>query len=769
MRHLVLMRGGQGAGKSTFIKENNLEQYTLSADSIRLLFQSPIMTSEGKSGISAMNDGRVWKLLFELLEERMKRGEFTIIDATHSKREQISRYRKLAQKYRYRVSVVDMSDIPLETLLEQNRMRPEYKFVPEHVIMNAHARMTTEKVPNWVNVIKPHEFKEEVANFFDAIDFSEWNKIHHIGDIHGSYTALIDYFEKTNHTIIDIDGQKVPLLKEDELYIFLGDYLDRGLENAEVLKFLLNIKNNKNIILLEGNHEIWMWYWANDEVDEIRSRDFINFTMPELDKARIDKKEVRQLYRKLRQIAYYTHNFKTVVVTHGGLSNLPENSFMYLATEQFIKGVGDYNIDVDYAWEQNVYDDWGEELESNPMMDYRDGKLSFVEADTNWYQIHGHRNIFRLPVQASKNSFNLEGQVESGGYLRVVVLSDEGFETFETKNTVFQIKNGHTPSIDEKDFTPDNFLEYLRNHDLIKESVLEDNISSFNFTRKAFTDKKWDDINIKARGLFINTNTKEIVSRSYNKFFNIGERSFTKVSSLADNLVFPVSVYNKANGYLGTVGYNNETDNLVFTSKSQTSGSHAEWLKDLFYKTFSDIDVMFIAYYLKEHNVSLVFEVVLPEEDPHIIEYKEPHLVLLDIVKRSVVYDKMPYSRVRMFGLAVGVETKKLVEKFDNWLDFYKWYRDTSENWMIKEEGYVIEDSEGFMTKMKLPYYNFWKQMRGVKDKIAKKHEDSIKGASLYTPLHNYVFSWMKEQDRTWLKETNIIEIRNKFLEESAK
>ena len=72
------------------------------------------------------------------------------------------------------------------------------------------------------------------------------------------------------------------------------------------------------------------------------------------------------------------------------------------------------------------------------------------------------------------------------------------------------------------------------------------------------------------------------------------------------------------------------------------------------------------------------------------------------------------------------------------------------------------------MTKIKLPYYNFWKQMRGLKDKIAKKHEHTVRGGSLYTSLHNKVFYWMKQQDREWLKSASIIEVRDKFYEEMS-
>lgn len=39
MRTLLLFRGAPGCGKSTYIKEHDLEKYTLSADTIRLMCQ----------------------------------------------------------------------------------------------------------------------------------------------------------------------------------------------------------------------------------------------------------------------------------------------------------------------------------------------------------------------------------------------------------------------------------------------------------------------------------------------------------------------------------------------------------------------------------------------------------------------------------------------------------------------------------------------------------------------------------------------------------
>lgn len=725
MRHLVLLRGPQGAGKSQFIIQNGLEQYTISSDKIRLLFQSPVMNEEGNYVISQSNDKKVWGLLFELLEERMKRGEFTIIDATHVKNSAINQYKELATKYRYRVTVVDFSDVSLETLLERNKNREEHKRVPEHVISTAYMRAKNEKLPSWVNVIKPEDFMKELQ--FNIVDFSHWKKIHHIGDIHGCYDVLMKYLK---------DG-----LKDDELYIFVGDLLDRGIQNAEVLKFFIEIKNKPNVIILEGNHEIHFWRWANDE--EVTSRVFINETQPQLEKANISKKEVRQLYRKLRQIVYYKYHDKTVVVTHGGIPKIPEN-FMFMATNQFIKGVGDYNLDIDYVWDTNT----SEEV----------------------YQIHGHRNIYRLPVRASKRSFNLEGQVEFGGHLRVVTLSEKGFETFEIQNDVFKVRQNEPPKfIKEEYLTMDDFLNYLRNHEYIREKQLGDNISSFNFTKKAFNKDIWDDINVKARGLFINTNTKEIVARSYNKFFNINERPSTAISNLVNQFKFPVSIYNKPNGYLGIVGYNSEKDQLVFTSKSEIStiNEFAQWFKELFYKIVDEHKIEKIKKYVKEHNVSLIFEVILPEKDPHIIEYEKDEIILLDIVKRELVYSKLPYSDVVSFAQQYGFNCKKLMFQINNWIDFYKWYCERVNNWLIKEEGYVIEDSNGFMVKLKLPYYSFWKQMRSLKDRIAKTELNLLDITLSNNQLYNKFILWAIGQNKEWLLKTDIISIRKRFIVEN--
>ena len=78
MRNLFILRGAPASGKSTWIRENELEPYTISTDGLRLMYQSPVTTVEGDRAISQNNDKQVWELLMELLERRMENGELVM-------------------------------------------------------------------------------------------------------------------------------------------------------------------------------------------------------------------------------------------------------------------------------------------------------------------------------------------------------------------------------------------------------------------------------------------------------------------------------------------------------------------------------------------------------------------------------------------------------------------------------------------------------------------------------------------------------------------
>ena len=709
MRVLLLMRGSPGCGKSTWIEQNGLKQYTLCADDIRMMCSSPFLTVSGEESINQSNDAVVWSTLFKLLEIRMQNGEFTVIDATNSKTAEMNRYKELCGQYKYRMYCVDFTDVPIDVAKERNRNREELKRVPDIAIDKMYARFATQKIPSGITILKPDELDKVWMKKFDL---SEYNRIHVIGDVHGCYTALKEYFDA-------VGG-----MKDDEFYIFLGDYIDRGIENDEVIKFMLSVYERQNVQFLEGNHERWLWIWSNGGV--CQSKEFELITKSQLENAKVSKKDVRQLYRRFGQCAYFDYKGNTYLVTHGGLSTLPEN-MTTVSTAQMIKGVGNYN---DFEAVENAF------VENTP---------------ENCYQIHGHRNTKNLPVKANERNFNLEGRIEFGGELRVVQLLNDGSQcTVTVKNTVFKEPEEVARPQEVVDGMRHigNVILELRQNKYIQEKRYG-NISSFNFTKAAFYDKVWDEQTTKARGLYINIPKQKIVARAYDKFFNINERPETKLEMLQYKLAFPVSAYIKENGFLGIVSYNDEDDSLFVTTKSAPDGDFSVWLRGNLETQLSQETLDKMKEFSKEHNVSFVFECVDMVHDPHIIEYPESRLYLLDIVYNEMPYRKYSFNEMCDVADNLGLRHKEFAFTIESWQEFYDWYYNvTAEGYKYNGrniEGFVLEDSNGYMVKLKLNYYNFWKFMRSVAHETLRKgYIDPRRTAALTTALANQFYGWVK-------------------------
>ncbi len=73
-----------------------------------------------------------------------------------------------------------------------------------------------------------------------------------IGDIHGQFPDFMKCLNIINTHYSEICNS----IKNDHL-LFLGDYVDRGVESIEVMTFImaLKINNPKTVFCLRGNHE----------------------------------------------------------------------------------------------------------------------------------------------------------------------------------------------------------------------------------------------------------------------------------------------------------------------------------------------------------------------------------------------------------------------------------------------------------------------------------------------------------------------------------
>ena len=714
MRMLLMLRGLPGSGKSTFIEQNNLQNYTISFDSLRALIGGNELKVDGKYVTNISCAMSAIKLMKELLEERFKIGAFTVLDSTNIKYSDMENTYKLARKYRYRVYCVDFTDVSLDECIRRDLNRPEYKQVGREVLEKKYRSLQNSKVPSGITVIKPEDWLKETR--YRTEDISMYKKIHHIGDIHGCYTALKTYLK---------DG-----IKDDEFYIFFGDFIDRGIENVECIKYIASIADRPNVVLLEGNHERYLNFYINDELSGVN--EFDNVTRKQFDN--YNKVEIREcckkIYRKLRQCYIYKWYDKVVLCTHGGLSKLPANLSL-INSEQMIKGVGQYKdmISVDKAFEEQ-------------------------NRDKEVYQVHGHRNVEQVPIEVNSRCFNICEHIEFGGNLRSLILDIEGFHSIYIPNVVYRKKEN------KKIETVGEMLDVLETNENIKIVPQDDfNISSYNFTRKAFQNGIWDDITTKARGLFINNNTCEIVARGYDKFFNVNERPETNLDVLPNTLNYPIKAYKKENGFLGLLGFDKESDKLLYCSKSQIGGKYANYFKDIL---LSEIKEEVLYNYMKPHNVTLVFEVIDTINDPHIIKYNKNKVILLDIIENSVNFKNYSYDRVietaKLFGLDYKEECKILnnAAEFKSFLmeisaDDYKW-----KNHFI--EGFVFVDSSNFMFKYKCEYYKYWKFLRGQVESISRGKSPKID--------HPFLKWVMRDKNRCY---KDIITLRDEYIEQEGK
>lgn len=719
MRKLIILRGAMGCGKSTFIKNNDLENYTLSTDTIRLMYASPELGIDYKESIPQFNNKKVWDLLYTLLEERMKKGEFTIIDAVHAYAdESFPIYKKLAEKYRYRLYVLDFTDIPKEEVYERNKGREIYRQVPESSIDRVYKAFEKKRISTAFKVIKPENFNEIINT--TPRDLNGYDNVHIIGDIHGSATALKTYFTKYP-------------ISEKDYYIFCGDYFDRGTQNYQTFKFLSELMTNKNMTFLIGNHEDKLYKYACD--DEFKMDYDIKNTIEEFEMNHLKKSEIRGFIKNLSQIALITFKDKTYLITHGGLPYIPNKSLDFYSTNSFVYGIDKYETDID-----KIY---------NEFMQTANNKI---------YQVHGHRNFYQNKFDKYEYSINLEGDIEHGGNLRILTLTNNNYKYTEIKNTIYN------PNLIEETNIY-NLIENLRNNKYVFEKDLGNNISSFNFTKEAFYNKMWDKETTKARGLFIDIKNYKIVARSYNKFFKVAERKETTLDSLKENLIFPVNFYLKYNGFLGILSVYN--DELFFASKSTNAGDYVEYFKNIFYKKYSNKQIEVLKDKLTKENLSAVFEVIDPFNDPHIIEYQEENLVLLDLIKNTTNFEKISYPDLQIFAQNNNISVKELAYAASNIDEFMSVYdKITAANYKYKDsyiEGFVIEDANAFMIKTKTAYYDKWKYLRNKMENALKNNKFNTKSNNeLEISFLNYLKE--KYQDKKIdLESINIIQERHNF------
>lgn len=668
MRKLYLTVGAPAVGKTTWIKENQLDAYTLSSDHFRELASTyaDVITTDEEGhenlkpyAIDYQSEHEAWELLYKALENRMKHGQTVIVDATHLFKSAFREYNKLRQKYHYDVAVIDFMKQGLEehgsgyidVLAERDKQRDRH--VGKAVIEKYVERYRKlQHFPNWVTPLDPDAALSMMiyGDGSDRIDAENlgFDTIKVIGDVHADYGALQKVFANHHRGVA---------------YVFVGDYLDRGTKNAETLKFLNDLKG-KNIFFLRGNHEISVERFLRTG----KLHGNFKRTYPILCKTFQDAGKVNTMLGNIQsqlrdRLTIYAGD-KSFFISHAGLEPLVyyHGDTGLVNENDLVMGIsGDdedpYNRDVDKAIEEF----------SN-------------HHDADVIQIHGHRNNFDH-FDDCANAYNLT----KDGYFRWVDID---------------VKTGQVTPHEIKSIDGAKLQQTLDDDPDVKNVELDDGIIANNFTREAFENNRWTPTTTNARGLF--TRNDEVIGRGFKKFFEVGQTPDSTLASLG----YPVKAYVKHNGFLAIVFYDRE--NHVIRAYSKGGGEKYSELAAKELLKLVGIDKFGEFYsHQKNYNKSVLFEIVVPIKDPHIVKYDKAHAYPLAVIQNDM------NGRVDL----------KSAEEFwdiDRWLAFtaddekeLKTYIDLWEHNNPTLEGLVLY-GQNKMLKYKTKFYHKAKELRGA-------------------------------------------------------
>jgi hypothetical protein len=244
---------------------------------------------------------------------------------------------------------------------------------------------------------------------------------------------------------------------------------------------------------------------------------------------------------------------------------------------------------------------------------------------------------------------------------------------------------------------------------------------TFKYTRKAFFGGLKQPELENLRGLVVDKNN-ELVTLPFPKMYNFGVEEQAPKIGLNETVV----AFKKVNGFMCAVSY--YEGELVISTTGTTNSQYVEYAKEVLSPNLETIKELFeknCLYHKPNDDITLLFEILHPL-DPHIIKEETPSIwfrkmgaYFIGVRRKSLSYE------FNMFLQA----TKMLSSSFTI-LENYFYFRSSittaeykkcqfsevvSEVARVKHEGFVIYTEDGRYTKIKSPYYLFFKYMARTK------------------------------------------------------
>jgi protein phosphatase len=248
---LVVLVGVSGSGKSTWARRHFLQTEIVSSDHCRAL----ISDDENNQAVSPA----AFRLLHALVEERLRVGRLTVVDATNVQKEAREPLLKLARQYHV-LPVAVVFNISERICLDRSVERTDRRIQP-HIIhqQGANLRRSLGNLQD-ESFAKLHIFESAEAveqTLITRVPLrcdrrNESGPFDIIGDVHGCRSELEMLLLQLGYRR---DEKSIYVSPASRRLIFLGDLVDRGPDSLGVLKLAFDMADTGRAFWLPGNHD----------------------------------------------------------------------------------------------------------------------------------------------------------------------------------------------------------------------------------------------------------------------------------------------------------------------------------------------------------------------------------------------------------------------------------------------------------------------------------------------------------------------------------
>ena len=233
-----------------------------------------------------------------------------------------------------------------------------------------------------------------------------------VSDIHGFYDELLEALEK-----VDYDA-----LNRNHKLIVCGDMFDRGPKSFEVYEYLKELHNNDKVIILQGNHEVFLIDYLSEQVRvafNIERNGFFETVSSfgkeiniKMDQSNIDsvlkyKEDINNAFPDLKEwlsnLPLY-YETKMHIFVHAGLDKL--------STDETWKDSNKRTM----HWESKFYDD--KEFDTSSI-----SKL-IVAGHTRTHKMPSEGRVGEHGIYKSSNKVMIDGCVEKSRIINVYIFEE---------------------------------------------------------------------------------------------------------------------------------------------------------------------------------------------------------------------------------------------------------------------------------------------------------------------------------------------------------